>query len=428
MNERQLALGAFGDIARGGAYANLRLKHTQDNAANDRFVKALVYTVLEKLLRIDGILTAYAGKKTDALVWDILRLGTCELLFMDTPAHAAVNEYVTLAKKLGRSRQAGFINAVLRRVDRERDALPPLPADRWEALSVEYGYPLWIVNRWRREYGDITAEALVLAEPLPMCIRAQYPATTEDICSALPCDCTAGKIDSACLKLAEGIDIESFAPFADGSCTVQGEGAMLACRALGACKNMRVLDACAAPGGKSAYIASLSENTAVITARELHPHRAELMKKTFDRLHISAAVETKDACVFDAASEGQFDRVLLDVPCSGLGLLAGKPDLRYGKSEDDIASLTVVQSAILETCSRYLKVGGVLVYSTCTVSLEENDRTVEAFLARHPDFRPDALPFADGWKLQLLPHIHGTEGFFIARMRYVPDGTDICRN
>lgn len=423
MNERKRALEAFSDIVHRGSYANLRLNRDPGAGENDRFTRALIYTALEKLLRIDRILSVYAGKKTDERVKDILRLGICELLYMDTPAHAVVNGYVSLAKESGRSRQAGFVNAVLRRADRERDALPPLPEDEWEALSVEYGYPLWIVGKWRREYGDETTRALIQAEPLPMSIRAQYPLSKDRLKALLPCECTEGTLDSECLKLSAGIGVEGFAPFLEGSCAVQGEGAMLACRALGDCRGLNVLDACAAPGGKSAYIASLSENTAHITAWELHAHRTELMKKNFARLHTDITAETHDASAFDERFAHHFDRVLLDVPCSGLGLLAGKPDLRYGKDERDIEALVSVQQNILDCCCRYVKPGGILVYSTCTVSRDENDRQVAAFLKRHPDFVPDGLPFADGHTIQLLPHVHGTEGFFIARMRYVPDGT-----
>lgn len=424
MNERKRALEVFADIVRRGSYANLRLNRDARDGENDRFTRALVYTALEKLLRIDGILSVYAGKKTDERVMDILRLGICELLYMETPAHAVVNGYVSLAKESGRARQAGFVNAVLRRVDRERDALPSLPSGEWEALSVENGYPLWIVERWRREYGDETARALVTSEPLPMCVRAQYPLKKEELLSLLPCTCAEGTLDPECLKLSRGIDIESFAPFQKGECTVQGEGAMLACRALGDCGGRDVLDACAAPGGKSAYIASLSGNTARITAWELHAHRTELMKKSFARLNTAIYAETRDAAVFDARYAHRFDRVLTDVPCSGLGLLAGKPDLRYGKAEADIEALAAAQREILDCCCRYVKPGGILVYSTCTVSREENDGQVAAFLKRHPDFVPDPLPFADAAMIQLLPHVHGTEGFFIARMKYVPDGTD----
>jgi 16S rRNA (cytosine967-C5)-methyltransferase len=197
-----------------------------------------------------------------------------------------------------------------------------------------------------------------------------------------------------------------------------GESAMLACRALGDVNDACVLDACAAPGGKSAYLASLSKNDISLTCFELHARRKELLDKTLARLHVRADTCVKDAAAFDPAFESFFDAVLIDAPCSGLGLLGDKPDIRYSKSEAAITALVEIQRRILDTCCRYVKPGGVLVYATCTISLRENESQIDAFLQAHGEFYPDHIPIPidnDG-QVQLLPHVHGTDGFFIARM------------
>lgn len=419
MNVRRLALAVLCDVTDGGAYANLRLKQAQAglDETDARFLSALLYATLDHLLYLDHILAAYAPQRQKKAVRAILRLGACELLFLRTPPHAAVSEYVSLCRSLGKGAVAGFVNAVLRRIDRERDALPPLPEAADERLSVRYSYPLWLARMWTHERGAQEAKRLMACPPLPQCVRPQYPETVAGLLAALPCPAERGRMDPNCLRLGRGLDVTACAPFLSGRMAVQGEGAMLACRALGDCRGLRVLDACAAPGGKSAYIASLAENDVALTCFELHEHRAALLARTLDRLHVAARIERRDAAAFDPSFSDAFDAVLVDAPCSGLGLLTGKPDLRYGKTAADIDALAALQSAILDTCARYVRPGGLLVYATCTISARENEAQVAAFLARRADFIPDRLPFADGASLQLLPHVHGTEGFYMARMR-----------
>ena len=194
---------------------------------------------------------------------------------------------------------------------------------------------------------------------------------------------------------------------------------MLACRALGDCHGKRVLDACAAPGGKSAYIASLSENAAQLVCWEKHPHRVALLQKTLSRLHVDAEICTRDASVPDTSLFGAFDAVLVDAPCSGLGLIADKPDIRYRKSDTDIVSLAAIQRALLACCASYVRPGGALVYATCTISHRENEAVAEGFLASDARFRLDPLPIPleNAGMAQLFPNVHGTDGFFLARMK-----------
>lgn len=421
MNARRQALNALCDVTDRGAYANLRVKQLHEvlPEREAKMAAALVYHTLDHMLTIDYYLSHFVQGSQKPVIRGILRLGVCELLFLSTPAHAAVSESVALTREAGKPALAGFVNAVLRNIDRSRDALPPLPQEPVRRLSIQYSYPEWIVSEWMRTYGEAQTEALLARPEAPMELRPQYPYTVSELQSALPVESSVNALDPNSIRLAHGFDIASFSPFQEGKCTVMGESAMLACRALGDMRGKRVLDACAAPGGKSAYLSSLAQGDLSLTCLELHPHRKDLLDRTLARLHVSAETLLQDVTVFLPEFERAFDSVLLDAPCSGLGLLGDKPDIRYSKSDADIDALVAIQRQILDSCARYVKPGGALVYATCTIVSRENERQAEAFLARHPEFQLDHMPLSvenDGM-LQLLPHVHGTDGFFLARMK-----------
>ena len=421
MNTRRQALNALCDITDRGAYANLRVKQLTaslpEREAN--LAAALVYHTLDHLLTIDYYLAHFVKGTQKPVIRGILRLGVCELLFLSTPAHAAINESVSLTKEVGKEGLASFVNAVLRNIDRNRASLPPFPTEPVARLSIQYSYPEWIVREWVARFGETQAEALLSRPASRLEVRAQYLFTTEELQQALPVSSEVNQLDQNSLSLASGFDLASHPLFQEGKFTVMGESAMLACRALGDMTGKRVLDACSAPGGKSAYLASLAKNDIHLTCFELHPHRKELLDKTLARLHVSAETQIRDAAVFDPALEQTFDGVLIDAPCSGLGLLGDKPDIRYSKSDADITALVAIQKSILETCARYVKPGGILVYATCTISRRENEEQVEAFLRAHSEFTAEEIPIplANNGQIQLLPHEHHTDGFFIARMR-----------
>jgi 16S rRNA (cytosine967-C5)-methyltransferase len=420
LNARRHALNALCDVTDRGAYANLRVKQLfrELPEREAKYAAALVYTVLDHLLTVDYYLSYYVKGRQKSIVRGILRMGVCELLYLSTPPHAAVSECVQLTKDVGKSALSGFVNGVLRRIDRERDSLPPFPQEPLQRLSVQYSYPEWIVAEWLDVFGEQQTEALLSRQSAPIEVRAQHPLTRDELMRALPVESRVNKLDENSLALASGFDIASSPLFSEGKFTVMGQSAMLACRALGDVKAKRVLDACAAPGGKSAYIASLCENDVSLTCLELHDHRKELLDKTLERLHVKADTRVFDAAEFDPGYESAFDAVLIDAPCSGLGLLGDKPDIRYSKTGADIDALVRIQKKIIDTCCRYVKPDGVLVYATCTISARENERQVQAFLSKHSEFSLQhmPLPLANDGMLQLLPQIHDTDGFFIARM------------
>ena len=405
---RRDALQVIMDVVEDGAYANLRLKEVRRTPSEQAYVSSLVYTALEHVKWADYMLSFYV-KPQKKVVRNILRLGVTELFFMDTPDHAAVNGAVQLCKECGKGALSGLVNGVLRRMQREMDSLPSLPADPSARLSIQYGCPEWILREWISRFGEQEAEKLLSVEPPAMEIRAQWPFTNEALAAQLTVPYARGQVDDHCFKLSQSIPLTSLPLFREGKIAVQSEGAMAICRFMGDMRGKRVLDACAAPGGKSAYLWSLTEGEIDLTCWELHPHRVELMERAFARLHVKAKCEVRDASQVSEDAAPCFDAVLLDVPCSGLGLVREKPDVALHREAQDIDALCRTQAALLDSCARLVRPGGTLCYSTCTISLRENERQVQAFLQSHFEFALDD-------ECQLLPQRDATGGFYMARM------------
>lgn len=416
---RDIAYQTFRDIVRNDAYLNLCLKKSCAplDSRDAAFLTSLIHTAMDRLFYIDDVLSGFVKKKPKPFLQDILRLAVTELLFMRTPVYAIGNCYTELAKSLHKQDSTGFINGVIRAIDRNRDSLPSYPENDPASLSLRYSCPQWIISRWIADYGLEHTIRLLQTTGSPISVRAQYPFSTEELINALPVPFYRGELDENAIYLEKGFDITGSELYRSGKLAIQSEGAMLLSRAIGSIKGSRILDACAAPGGKSAYLSSLAENDLDLTCFEIHEHRLSLLSKTFERLHVNAHTILQDASVFLPDYKDSFDAVLLDVPCSGLGLIMDKPDIRYKKTEQDIERLVDIQQHILETCSRYVKPGGILIYATCTISKPENEHQIEWFLENHQAFSPDKLPYDDGYMLQLFPDIHETEGFFVARLK-----------
>jgi 16S rRNA (cytosine967-C5)-methyltransferase len=429
MSVRRIALLALLDITEGGAYANLRLKEAERGLPRQdaKWVSAAVYETLDHLIYIDYVLSRYTKGRQKPAIRGILRMGVCQVMFMGTPPSAACNESVKLAKEIGKGALAGYVNGVLRAVCRDAGQAVPLPENTRERLSVQYSYPRWLVDLYADAYGEPFTEAMLSASVRELTIRAQAPYTAEELeawLAARKIPYSRGTAVPEAFRLQAGFDLAAEPLFQNGQITVQSESAMLVCRALGVRPGMRVLDACAAPGGKTAYLSMLMENAGRIDAWELHAHRCELMKKTLDRLRVkNAEVLQRDASRQYPECREAYDAVLLDAPCSGLGV-HGKPDARYGKTPAVIQELAALQAQLLDCCASCVKPGGVLVYSTCTISPPENEACARAFLARHSEF--DAVEFdaclpeplrkrAAGGMLQLFPHLDGMEGFFLTK-------------
>ncbi|MDR0841056.1 MAG: 16S rRNA (cytosine(967)-C(5))-methyltransferase RsmB [Christensenellaceae bacterium] len=426
---RRGALSALLAVTEQGAYANLALKQTLQGLGEQetKWASAAVYTVLDHLYYIDAVIARFAKGRVQPQVRGILRLGVAQALYMRVPPSAACDESVKLAKQIGKGALAGYVNGVMRNICRNLEDLPPLPQETNARLCMQYSYPAWLVEAYVARYGEAFTEGMLKGAQHPMTVRAQYPYTTSALLQEFHgrgIGCAAGNIVPDAVKLETGLNLAAEPLFKEGKLTVQSESAMLVCRALSPAPGLRILDACAAPGGKTAYLSHLMRGEGHITAWELHAHRAELMRKTLERLHVNnAEVSVRDAAVYDASFAGAFDAVLLDAPCSGLGV-PGKPDARYAKSPAILSELAELQGSLLRACAAYVRPGGILLYATCAISEQENEAQIARFLREHEDFAPQALPdlpasLADraaGGVLQLFPHIDATEGFFMARM------------
>lgn len=444
ISARELALQVLCRVEKEGAYANLLLDHSLEKQTLDGRERALatelVYGTLRHLLTIDYLLHPFLRRplnNQDIYIRNILRLAVYQLEYLSKiPAAAACHEAVKLARRYGGEGAARFVNGVLRNFLRRREAITfPAPAeDPVEHLAVVYSHPRWLVKRWLEMYGFDDTRALCAAnnQPAPHTIRTNTLRTTRAVLQQVLSE--AGVMTEPTDYAPEGLIIKQAVPlrelaaFRDGLFFVQDESSMLAVHALAPERGEKVLDAAAAPGGKTTHIAQLMGDEGEITAVDIHPHKINLIVENCRRLGITCVrPQVADLRQPPAEWRAQFDRILLDAPCSGLGVLRRRPDLRWRKSEGNIAELAQLQRQLLTALAPCLKVGGVLVYSTCTITREENEEQVNAFLANHPSFvledlQPvlghmlDAPSLTQGW-LQLLPHRHGTDGFFIARLR-----------
>lgn len=409
---RLAALKVLVKVENEGAYLNLALEDELKVAGMDGRDSALCSRLCLGVMRrrafLDHIISKVSTvklKKLSVYILNILRIGVYSLRFMDKiPAAATVNECVKLARRYGHSSSAAYVNAVLRRAAEGGDFLDGLKGD--ELLAVKYSMPLWLVKKWRREQPD--AENLFAAmntEPPTYC-RLNAPEVPEGF---EPTDITPYTL----IWRGEG-SVSASEAYKNGLVTIQDCASQLCVLALGINGGETVLDLCAAPGGKSVFAAYLGGE---VTAFDLYEHRTELIKANAERLKVSINTSVGDALTYNPELEGKFDRVLADVPCSGLGIIRRKPDIKWTKTEEDGAELAKIQQGILENAAKYVRPGGRLVYSTCTVSKAENEGIVKWFLKKQPDFAPAALGIKyapEESMIQLRPDIHPSDGFFIA--------------
>ncbi len=428
MNTRRIALDLLARYEAGEAYINLVIGRACERLedADRRYLTALIYGTVERLITLDYYIGALARRsELDSTTRDILRLGLYELLWMHTPHHAVVNECVKLTRSRG---EASFVNGVLRAALREPHRLTPPPREKNLArhLSVLYSMPPRTVRLLLDILGDET-EAFLAAVNTPrgMTLRVNTTRTTrEKYLSAL----AAAGIDGHPTPYAEsGILLSASLPprslpaWDEGEVYVQDEASQIAVAALGCAPGMTVVDLCACPGGKSFGAASDMQNRGRVLSRDLHASKLSLITEGVARLGLTCIeVAEHDATTPEDALIGIADRVICDVPCSGLGVLAKKADLRY-KDMEAADRLPALQSEILETASRYVKAGGTILYSTCTVNPCENEGVTDAFLASHPDFIPQDFTVgalsSQGGHLTLYPHLHATDGFYIALLK-----------
>ena len=421
---RQTAFIFLSKIERDNGYSNIILSENNGNTLSERdrvLAHRIVKTVLERKITVDYNLSRYLAqplKKLKPQVLTILRMGTCQILFMDRiPASAAINESVKLAKKNGCSFASGLVNAVLRKISANGLMLPD--EKDGEYLSVKYSFPSYLVKKLCDYYGRETAEKIMEAslDSSKIYIR-KNTLKNEDL------SIDAQKTPfQGCFSVKNTGDVTALPDFKNGLFHVQDMSSQICCGVLDAKKGETVIDVCSAPGGKSMTVAQMMENEGKIISCDIYEHKLKLIDDTAKRLGIDI-IETKLRDGTDESSKLPFaDRILCDVPCSGFGVTGKKPEIRY-KDENEIASLPSLGLKILENSSQYLKKGGRLVYSTCTILPEENVDVCNAFLSRHKDFVPVSIDsniegFRDGETLTVLPYIYDCDGFFIAAFERV---------
>lgn len=434
MNVRLKAYELFKAIVRDGGYSNLVLANglSQDIYVTDRgFITALVYGAIDKIYNIDYIISLFAKGRLQPRVHDVLRLSVYQLMYMDVADYTVCDEAVKLISAVGKSALKGYVNGVLRNILRNRNNIqyPDKKSQPVKYISCYYSVPEFLAQEMLCKYSMEEAEEMLsYSIDTGTAIKANTIKCTND---ALVQHLNQRKIDSKSgiifddIHYIKGNRLIKDELYKQGYFVIQSEPSVLICKALGAQKGERILDCCAAPGGKSIQIAQMIGEGSVV-ACDLHQHRCDLISSNAERCGVDNIVATRclDATVYNS-DLGLFDRVLIDAPCSGLGVVSTKPDIKLKITKEKIRDIEQTQEAIIENCSKYVKSGGVLLYSTCTVRAEENSIQALKFLKNHNDFYIESIDVPPSISdavnkngfVQLMPHKHGVYGFFIAKFR-----------
>ena len=443
---RRIALETLLDHDRSDAYVSIALdRRLRNSKLSDRdraFVTQLVYGTVEDKIRLDWQIDQFlAEEKTlDPIVRCVLRMGCYQLYRLDrVPDMAAVDESVSLTRAMGLEAYTGLVNAVLRRMIREKDRIvwPNPETEPIHYLSVTYSAPEALCGLLADAWGIHDAMEILRYKPQKnrTVIRVNTERCTADRLERLLSEeglhWTRSIVPGA-YRVEDAGDLTRLRGFTNGLFTIQGESSILAARAVEAKPGQTILDACAAPGGKSAVIAEEMLNSGRVYAWDKHPHRVELIKETMNRLHLeNVRPMVRDASVPRPEMNLTLDAALVDAPCSGTGVMFEKPDLKYRVTREGTEELCRIQTEILDVVAPAVKVGGNLVYSTCSVLPQENEEQIRSFLDRHPEYRPDELESVLPAQLrvkkgavgvQILPHADDMEGFYICRLKRVSAG------
>ena len=430
-NIRKIAFELLRSYEEEGRYVNLLLSSPKVSSLSKEersAVTVLLYTAVEKKMTYDYFTAAFSKRPIsdiDPYVRDVLRIGMCQILDMKSiPDFAAVNESVKLTRHKG---EAGFVNAVLRAVSKAKDQLPYPKREKNLArfLSVYYSVPLPTVKLFISIVGENECEALLCAmsKETGLSITVNEERTTREALleklsqfSAKPSELTENGI-----VFDKSVSPRELPGFDDGDFFVQDESSRMVARVLGVNAGDKIIDVCSAPGGKAFAAAIKTGKSGVVKAFDIHESKISLIVEGAKRLGLSnVSAEVRDATAPDSSDFGCFDKVICDVPCSGLGVFGKKPDIRY-KDLSTVEFLPSLQYEILEKSSQYLKSGGALVYSTCTINPEENEKITDKFISAHHEFSYEGMKicgidFSRG-KYTFMPHKNGTDGFYIAKLR-----------
>ena len=456
LGEREAVLEILTGIRENGTYSHIAVKEMLDRCEREgmdrrqrAFVKRLTEGVIERRIELDDVLRRYAkkGARIRPVIRDILRMGIFQILYMDSvPDSAACNEAVKLTKKYGKKENAGFVNGLLRNAVRDKEA-GKLAADSAPAggelsgigeLSRKFSMPEWIVSMWQEQLGEEETEKLLeaLLKVRPVAIRFDDRCSQErreEILAQMSekgVKAVKGQYLPYCYELTGTDSIQELPGYREGMWTVQDESSMMVAEAAGLAGGETVYDVCAAPGGKAMHCASKllagsagGTETGKVHAFDLSKGKTAQILKNVRRMHLpNVVVAQRDALIPVPEEAGKADVLLCDLPCSGLGVIGRKRDIKYHVTPKQLAELAQLQKSILRNAVSYLKEGGVLIYSTCTINAGENEEIaefIEKEMGMCPDpltaYLPEGIPGIRYNQLQLLPHVHGTDGFFLAR-------------
>lgn len=438
---REIALKALYKIEKEDAYSNIALNQVlKENKNIDErdvgLISELVYGTITWKLTLDEIIKKYSNiklKKISVWILNILRMGIYQIIFLDKiPKSAAVNDSVNLAKRYGHKSSSNFVNAILRKVSvNDYKELEEIKDDK-ERISKTTSMPMWIIEELLKQKD--------IKEVEEICKNSNLKSNTTIRINKLKTNKKEleEKLGKRKIKYLEGSledffvlkkvkNIENIDLFKEGFFTVQDEGAGLIVDVLAPKEDECILDACSSPGGKTTYIAEKMKNKGKIEAWDIHEHRVKLVQNAAKRLGINIIqAKTQDATEFNQDLVGKFDKILLDVPCLGLGVIKRKPDIKWKRKKEDIEEITKIQKAILDNCSKYLKKNGELVYSTCSILKEENEDIIERFLKENLDFKickeneknyENIVIFGEKDKYINIYPSNENDGFFICKLR-----------
>ena len=445
MNSRDLVLSMLKEIYAGKEFSHILLRNVLDKhdylEANEKaFIKRLTEGTLERTIELDYIINQFSNtpvNKMKPFMRALMRMSVYQILYMDAvPDSAACNEAVKLANLHKFSSLKGFVNGVLRNIARKKQEIsyPDREKDFIQYLSVKNSIPVWMCEHFAKQYGNETAEnicqGLLCERPVTLRLNENLTEKEKD---ALLEQWKQQKIqvqpqgDLPYAYVAEKTEgVKHMAGFEEGKFVVQDVSSMLVAHVAGVEPGMQILDVCAAPGGKATHAAQKLQGTGQVIARDLTEYKVNFIQENADRLQLSNLwAEEWDACVFDETKEEWADVVFCDAPCSGLGVMGKKRDIKYRITEENLKEVSKLQKQILETVWRYVKKDGILMYSTCTINQEENEKQVQWIVENLPfevvamkEYLPETLQSYEGkYGLQLLPGIHKTDGFFLCKLR-----------
>ena len=437
MKAREIAYKVLLDIEKNKNYSNMAInKHFKDAKMSNQdrgLATEIIYGVIENKYYIDYMIDKLSKVKTNKMeiyVKTLLRMGIYQIMFLNSISdYAAVNETVNLAKKKN-SKVSGFINGILRNVIRQKEEIGKVKTkDDVDYLSIKYTYDKWMIRNWMIHFGkEFTEELLEANNERPnIYLRTNTLKITRDelIKKLEKQNIKAEKVNvvEEAIKVEHLKDIENNSLYKEGLFTVQDVSSMLVGKVMNPKENSLVLDVCSAPGGKTTHMATLMNNTGQVVSRDIYDHKLKLIKAASKRLGLTNVdVEEFDGMKLDRESIGKFDYVLADVPCSGLGIIRRKPEIKY-KEKEEFRQLPPIQKKILENASKYVKVGGTLIYSTCTIQDSENIDVVNEFLQKNKNF--ELVPIKEvnvdlenqekGY-MKIYPNVHNMDGFFISKL------------